>query len=79
WGLWLFPLGALVFRSGFLPKVIGVLLIIAGSGYVFDSLAQLLHPGFPVVTSFTFIGEAALMLWLLIKGVNMERSGEATA
>jgi Domain of unknown function (DUF4386) len=77
WGLWLFPLGALVFRSGFLPKVIGVLLIVAGAGYVFDSLAQLLHPGFTVVTSFTFVGEVALMLWLLIKGVSMERSGEA--
>jgi hypothetical protein len=73
WGLWLLPLGALVFRSGFLPGWIGVLLVIAGAGYLIDSATQLLSLGFPVVSMFTFVGELALMLWLLIKGVKVEQ------
>lgn len=70
WGLWLVPLGLLVFKSGFLPKFLGVLLIIAGAGYVFDSATQLLFPGFPVVSFFTFVGELLFTLWLLVKGVD---------
>jgi hypothetical protein len=72
WGLWLLPLAVLVFRSGFLPRVIGVLLGIAGAGYFIDSMTQLLSPGFPVVSVVTFVGELALTLWLLIKGVRVE-------
>jgi hypothetical protein len=68
WGLWLLPLGALVYQSGFLPRPIGVLLAIAGAGYFVDSMTQLLTPGFPVVSLFTFVGELALALWLVIKG-----------
>ena len=68
WGLWLLPLGVLVYRSGFIPRAIGVLLVIAGFGYFFDSMTQLLAPGFPVVSLFTFVGELALALWLVIKG-----------
>jgi hypothetical protein len=73
WGLWLLPLGALVFKSGFLPRAIGVLLAIAGAGYFVDSMTQLLSPGLPVVSVVTFVGEVALTLWLLIKGVSVER------
>ena len=68
WGLWLLPLGSLVYRSGFLPRAIGVLLGIAGTGYFIDSMTQLLAPGFPVVSLFTFVGELALALWLVIRG-----------
>ncbi len=73
WGLWLLPLGFLVFRSGFLPKLLGILLVIGGAGYVFDSATQLLFPGQPTISQFTFIGEVLFPLWLLIKGVNVER------
>jgi hypothetical protein len=73
WGLWLLPLGVLVLKSGFLPKLIGVLLVIAGVGYVFDSGTQLLFPGAATISQFTFAGELLLALWLLIKGVNVER------
>jgi hypothetical protein len=75
WGLWLFPLGYLVFKSGFLPKVIGLLLIVAGLGYLVDfTLFFLFLPGITVtVSEFTFVGEVALILWLLIKGVNAEQ------
>jgi hypothetical protein len=73
WGLWLLPLGVLVFKSGFLPKVLGVLLVIAGAGYVIESCAQILSPGLATISQFTFVGEVLFTLWLLIKGVNVER------
>ncbi len=44
WGLWLFPLGALVFRSGFLPRILGVLLFVAGIAYLAESITRLLLP-----------------------------------
>ena len=74
WGLWLFPMGYLIFRSGFLPKVIGILLIIAGLGYLMDFTLFFLVPDVAVtVSNFTFVGEVVLILWLLIKGVNVEQ------
>jgi len=74
WGLWLFPFGVLVFRSGFLPRILGVLLIIAGFAYVASSLTTLLLPAYEnIVFMFAVllggVGEGATMLWLLIKGV----------
>jgi hypothetical protein len=74
WGLWLFPLGYLVFKSGYLPRILGVLLIIAGLGYLIDSFGKFLLPNYNLTISlFTFIGEVLLLLWLLIKGVNVEQ------
>jgi hypothetical protein len=72
WGLWLFPMGYLVFKSGYIPKMIGVLLIIGCFGYLADSFAFFLFPNFGMtISQFTFIGELVLPLWLLIKGVNV--------
>src|SRR5574341_2441384 len=72
WGLWLFPLGYLVFKSGFLPGILGILLIIACFGYVIQSFAIFLLPNFNVkIIFFTSWGELLLVLWLLIKGVNV--------
>lgn len=74
WGLWLFPMGYLIFRSGFLPRVIGVLLAIAGLGYLVDFTLFFLFPDVAVsVSNFTFVGEVVLIFWLLIKGVNVEQ------
>jgi hypothetical protein len=73
WGLWLLPLGSLVFGSGFLPKLLGVLLMIGGAGYLIDAGTQLLFPGLPTIAQFTFIGELLFPLWLLVKGVNVEQ------
>jgi hypothetical protein len=78
WGLWLLPLGGLVFRSGFLPRLLGVLLVIAGAGYVIDSGTQLLSPGLPAISLFTFVGEILFPLWLLIRGVNVQRWQQVT-
>lgn len=72
WGLWLFPLGFLVFKSGFLPRILGVLLMIACFGYVINSFASIL--GYAVnVGMFAALGEVLFILWLLIKGVNVEQ------
>ena len=75
WGLWLLPMGYLVFKSGFLPRILGVLLIIAGFGYLIDCVTFFLFPNFDVIISYyTSIGEFPLLpLWLLIKGVNVEQ------
>lgn len=74
WGLWLLPLGYLVFRSGFLPRFLGILLIIACGGYLVDAVVQLLFPSIDAtISQFTFVGELLLPLWLLFKGVNVEQ------
>jgi uncharacterized protein DUF4386 len=72
WGLWLFPLGILVYRSRFLPRFLGVWLIINGFAYLILSLTGFLSPDHEdVVSKIAFpaqLGELALMLWLVIKG-----------
>jgi hypothetical protein len=77
WSLWLFPMGYLVFKSGYIPRILGVLLIIAGFGYLIDSFAGFLLPNFYAPISqfilFTTYGELLFPLWLLIKGVNVEQ------
>ncbi len=74
WGLWLFPLGYLVFKSRFLPRILGVLLMIACFGYLIDSLAELLFPNLGLsLIFFVGWGDLLLLLWLLIKGVNVEQ------
>ena len=71
-------LGYLIFRSGYLPKAIGVLMQIAGLCYLTNSFALILAPTFanrifPAILIPAFIGEASLCLWLLVKGVNVEK------
>ena len=76
WGLWLFPFGVLVMRSRFLPRILGVWLVINGFAYLAISLTGLLFPqymdkvyniAFPVL-----FGELAIMLWLVIKGAKVQ-------
>jgi hypothetical protein len=71
-------LGYLIFRSGYLPKAIGVLMQIAGLCYLTNSFALILAPAlanriFPAILIPAFVGEASLCLWLLVKGVNVEK------
>ncbi len=73
WGLWLIPFGLLSIKSGFIPRFIGVFLVIGGVGYVLASLAGLLLPGYgasigQIVTIPSAIGEFSMIFWLL-KGV----------
>ncbi len=70
--------GYLIFRSGYLPKTIGVLMQIAGVCYLTNSFALILSPAvanrlFPAILVPAFIGEASLCIWLLVKGVNVEK------
>ena len=72
WGLWLFPLALLVYRSRFLPRFLGVWLAIDGLAYVTLSLTSVLLPQYSdKVSTYSqpaFFGEVAFMLWLVIKG-----------
>ena len=68
-GLHLLLIGYLAYRSGYVPKFLGVLLAIAGLGYLADTFGTMLSPGsWTAVASFTFIGEFLLALWLVIWG-----------
>lgn len=68
-GLHLLLLGYLAFKSGFMPKILGVLLILAALGYLIDSLGKILLPDYNLtIAAFTFIGEVMLLFWLFIKG-----------
>jgi len=74
WGLWLFPMGYLIFKSGYIPKILGVLMIIAGLGYLIEFVLFFLFPQLDAsIIMFTFWGEVLLPLWLLIKGVNVKQ------
>jgi hypothetical protein len=72
--VWLLPLGYLIYKSGFFPKIFGVLMVIAGWGYVTDFLVFFLLPNLNwQVAGFAFLGELPFPLWLLMKGVNVEQ------
>lgn len=73
---WLFPLGWLVLRCGFLPRFLGWLLLLDGVAVVIWFLQVFLAPGHPAISypswAVGFIAELALALWLLVKGVSSE-------
>ncbi len=82
WGLWLFPLALLVYRSRFLPRFLGVWLALAGFAWVILSLTGILLPQVQnkvdTYTQPAVLGEVAFMFWLLIKGAKPPALG-ATA
>jgi hypothetical protein len=76
-GAWLFPLGYLVFKSGFLPRILGIVMMIHCVGWLMTFLQFFLFPGFEVITYLTyplgFISEFGLTLWLLIMGAKEQK------
>jgi hypothetical protein len=72
WGLWLFPFGILVVRSGFLPRVLGVLLLVAGGAYVVTGVTAIVLPDQREAVARwmmpLYFGEVPIIFWLLIKG-----------
>jgi hypothetical protein len=72
WGLWLFPFGTLVIRSGFIPRIFGFLLIIAGVANLGSAFATLVLPRYaPLVSQVASplqLAELPIVFWLLIRG-----------
>jgi hypothetical protein len=86
WGLWLFPYGYLVFKSGFLPRIFGVLLMSGCFGYLVPSLAGFLWPNLQAslgsLPGLSSLGELLVPIWLVIRGVGVakwEKSALANA
>ena len=82
WGLWLFPLGLLVYRSGFVPPILGVLLIANCFSYLLNSLTSIVLPQYePIVSRWVMpfgFGELLFMFWILIMGA-IPRSSAGSA
>jgi hypothetical protein len=73
-GFHLFVLGYLIFRSGYFPRILGILMVLGSLGYLLDSYGNILLPNYAEIFGVTaVIGELPFFLWLLIKGVNVER------
>jgi hypothetical protein len=77
WGLWLLPFGILVYQSRFLPRILGVWLIVNCVAYAVISLTGIFSPQHYstvfYVSQPALFGEIAIMLWLVIKGANVKR------
>jgi hypothetical protein len=82
WGLWLFPLGLLVYRSGFLPRFLGVLLMVGTFAYLANSFTSLVLPQYEAGVSRWMSPlqavEVVFMLWLLIFGAKPPLAGPAS-
>jgi len=83
WGLWLFPLAMLVYKSRFLPRFLGIWLSLAGFAWVILSLTSVLLPRYQdnvnTYSQPAFFGEIAFMLWLVIKGAKPPAPDTATS
>lgn len=83
WGVWLFPLGALVYKSRLLPRFLGVWLIVNGVAYLSVSVTRVLWPLYSgrvwSISQPAIFGEIALMLWLVIKGVKPAEVGATSS
>jgi Domain of unknown function (DUF4386) len=74
WGLWLLPFGQLVYKSGFIPRILGIFLILNGIAFILYCFTSLFLSDyqalfFKLATPIWTLGEISIMLWLLIKGV----------
>jgi hypothetical protein len=75
WGLWLFPIGTLIYESRYFPRIFGHLMIISGFTYLLGSLGRLLFPNaesviFQVMNVLNF-GEVIVWLWVLVRGAKL--------
>jgi hypothetical protein len=83
-GCFCLVIGHLIFKSGYLPKTVGILMQITGVCYLTNSFTLILAPRlanrvFFAIMAPAFAGEASLCLWLLVKGVNLDKWGERSA
>jgi hypothetical protein len=77
WGLWLFPFGLLVIRSGFIPRTLGFLLMIAGIAYLASAFATLIVPSYASLVGKVAlpleVAELPIIFWLAIWGARPRR------
>lgn len=79
WGLWLYPFGILIIKSKFIPKIIGVFLVIGCFAYLGITLTSLLFPHYSEMTTSILtlplvIGEFSIIFWLLIVGIKIQKT-----
>jgi hypothetical protein len=84
WGLWLLPIAWITWRSGFLPKILGILLALGSVGYLLDSFGKLLVSGggavavlVPACMVVSAVAELAMAGWLLVFGIKADGATEA--
>jgi len=81
WGLWLFPFGYLVIRSGFLPRILGYLLLVAGVAYAVSGVTSIVLPEHRQAVNRVmmplYFGEVPIIFWLLLRGARETREAEA--
>jgi uncharacterized protein DUF4386 len=81
WGLWLIPFGILVIKSGWFPKVLGILLMVAGFGYILTSFTYFVLPvqlkTFRQMLMPLYFGEVPIILWMLIRGAKVPDAAPA--
>jgi hypothetical protein len=80
-GFHLAVLGYLIFKSGYFPRILGVLMVVAALGYLTDAYGNMLYPNYDKTFGWVagvgaIIGELPFFLWLLIRGVNVQRYNE---
>lgn len=76
WGLWLLPLGWLVYKFDLFPKMIGIFLFIAGFGYLINAFLKIILPDFDqldLILELMTFGELLFILWFVIRGVRKQR------
>ena len=74
-GFHLLLLGYLIFKAGYMQKILGILIILASLGYLIDGFGKLLSSNYNIsISVFTFIGEVILIFWLLIKGRKIQEA-----
>ncbi len=84
WGLWLLPFGFLVYKSGFLPRILGIFLMVGCFGYLITFFGDFIYPDFyktiisHIVGYPAPLGEIGICLWLLIMGTNKIKFGGKT-
>jgi len=78
WGLWLFPLGYLIYKSGYFPRTIGILVMLAGLGYTLDPFTRFLLPNYEAtilpILAILIMGELLFMGWVVLKGAKIRVS-----
>lgn len=81
WGLWLFPFALLILRSGFIPRILGYLMMLAGIGYLANSFTVLTLPHLSdyvtPVAGWLYLGEIPIIFWLLIWGARPQPGAPA--